>query len=161
MADTVLQSCVTELLARLAAYTFPEIESGQGTWSVKSAKENPGDIAKMNGTNAFLYVNPSPSTIEWENVQQWLWRNEMTAQLRIARIKDQHLTAKLILPYLLMCLAENTSGTTDPLLTGCAHNQNFRDGQIIFGSARTPFIDICISFEVEYTTAINDPKSTI
>ena len=161
MADAVLQSCVTEILARIDAYTFPDNGNGAGTWTVNGSHVNPTEISKLKEPRAFLYINPVPGAIEMENVQQWLVRQEMTAQLRMARIKNQYQTAIKILPYWHMCLAQNTSGTIDPLLNGYAFNQNFRDGQVVFGNAKTPFIDLFISFEVEYTYAIDDPTSVI
>jgi len=161
VADVVLQSIITEQLARIDAYTFPDLGDSAGTWTVKGSDVNPSDIAKLKEPRAFLYINPVPVPIEWENVQQWLFSQEITGHLRIARRKNQWETAVKILPYWHMALAKNTSGTIDPTLGGYAADQRFRDGQMVFGRAKDPFIDLFISFEVLFTQSIDDPTAVI
>lgn len=158
MADTVLQSCIAELETRLAAYTFPEIESGQGTWTARDVEINPKTLQKNNLPAIFLFVNPVPYVIEYENVAQWMKRIAGKVILRIAQYKQPEDAAIKLVDYLHMAIWKNTSGSSDPNLAGYAGNLEMKNAEIHFETS-PPHVDVSIEFDIVVLHAIGDPTS--
>jgi len=161
MTDTIRQSAFAELVARYAAYTFPDLGDGAGTWTVKCVKENPEELQTENLPAIFLFSSYAPSSMELENVSQWLVTQPCQVTLRISRYKEPQVPGKRLIDYLRTATIKNTSGTVDFTLGGYAMNVIINEGRVVIGSSMEPFIDIELLFDVQILEAIGDPTAIV
>ena len=159
MADSIVKSGINELVTRLTAYSFPELESGTGAWTVNTVETNPRELTKFRPPVIYLYWNPTPAGIDYENVGQWMVTYSMQATLRVKRYKDPDDTGIKLAQYLQQAIWKNTSGVVDPNLNGYAGNLLFKDVEVDYGDAREPIIDVHITFDVVFLYKMTDPTS--
>jgi hypothetical protein len=161
MTTTIRQACITELTARYAAYTWPEIESGTGTWTLKSVDVNPDDLELGQLPALALLTDETGDEISLENYYQFLHAQPMKAIVRIGRFKDPIETAHAMIDYLLQATIKNTSGTVDFTLGGNANNMIMHGARAYLGPAKQPYIDIELDFDVQFVHAVSDPTAIV